>query len=134
MSYRVLISWLALSSGCGGAADAPADAPAGGGGHVDTADVGCIDAPVVRWANFGQGFLREQCQTCHGSTTIERYGAPPDVVFDTEADAIRQAPRIRARSIGPSPTMPPQGGVSESDRALLELWLSCDPAMQSEEG
>jgi hypothetical protein len=121
--------------GCGGdkANDQTEGDDGGGdsGGAVDSGTVlpGCAGEPVVTWANFGQGFLREQCQACHASTVVNRGDAPADVIFDTEADAVRLAARIEARALGEPPSMPPEGGVSDTDRALLDLWLRCDPAM-----
>lgn len=85
----------------------------------------CSDAPVIMWANFGEGFLKANCQSCHASTASDRSGAPEDVIFDTKADAVAQADRILARATGEDPTMPPQGGVTEQDREKLEIWLRC---------
>lgn len=85
----------------------------------------CDDAPVVTWNNFGQGFLIENCQSCHASTSPNRHDAPEAVVFDTLADVKAQKDRIQARALGEDPTMPPEGGVSDDDRALLQIWLDC---------
>lgn len=60
---------------------------------------------------------------------VNRGDTPADVIFDTEADAVRLAARIEARALGEAPSMPPEGGVSDADRALLAIWLRCDPAM-----
>jgi hypothetical protein len=128
---RLCIALLpALVLGCGGD-KADGDDDADSGGAVDTGAVlpGCAGEPVVTWANFGQGFLREQCQACHASTVVNRGDTPADVIFDTEDDAVRLADRIEARALGSAPSMPPEGGVSETDRTLLEVWLRCDPAM-----
>ena len=91
------------------------------------ADSGACDPEVDGWANFGQGFLRQECQVCHASTAVDRHGAPPGVVFDTEADAWAHAPRILARAASDPPTMPPAGATRPEDRARLRRWLSCDP-------
>lgn len=85
----------------------------------------CVDAPVVTWANFLEGFMLENCQTCHASTTLERYGAPVEVTFDEEAEVLKWEARILARATGESPSMPPGGGVSPEDRLLLEISLVC---------
>lgn len=90
---------------------------------IDTAF--CADAPVVTWASFGQGFTIENCQSCHASTTADRYGAPEDVVFDSFADVKAQSDLILAVATGDDPSMPPEGGVDEDDRARLEYWLRC---------
>lgn len=93
------------------------------GGAADTGL--CEAAPVVTYANFGEGFMTQSCQPCHASTSANRYGAPESVVFDTHEDILDQADRILARSVGDDPQMPPSGGVSEDDRYLLEVWLTC---------
>jgi uncharacterized membrane protein len=85
----------------------------------------CVDAPTVTWANFGAGFITQHCQACHATSTPDRHGAPETVIFDTEEQVWAQADRILARAVGESPTMPPQGGVSEDDLYLLEVWLNC---------
>ena len=100
--------------------DQDTDALVDSGNHDAAAD-----SCDVTWENFGQAFLVTNCQPCHASDTEERFDAPEDVVFDVEEDAELWASRILARSSGSEPTMPPAGGVAESDRALLEEWLTC---------
>lgn len=85
----------------------------------------CVDAPVVTWNNFGEGFLVENCQACHASTAPNRHDAPESVTFDTEEDVRTWKDRILARAAGDAPTMPPMGGTSPDDRYLLEVWLTC---------
>ncbi len=91
---------------------------------VETTDA-CDDAPVVTWDNFGDGFVTENCQTCHSSTTENRNGAPPTVVFDTREETLAQADAILRAVTSDAPTMPPQGGVSDDDRTLVSYWLTC---------
>lgn len=116
-----------LLLGCG-----PGDPDAGGADSADTAsdtaasDDPCVDAPVVTWDNFGAGFLTQHCTACHASSARDRHGAPADVTFDTEAEALAWSDRILARAAGDAATMPPQGGVSNDDRTLLGIWLGCD--------
>lgn len=96
------------------------------GGGETAADTGlCADAPVLMWANFGEGFMVENCQACHASTSLDRNDAPESVVFDTLDDVKAQVDRILARATGDDPTMPPQGGVDADDRLRLEIWLTC---------
>ncbi len=85
----------------------------------------CVEGPVLTWANFGQGFLIENCQACHASTSSDRQGAPEAVVFDTEEDAWEWSERILGRATGEAPDMPPQDGIDADDRTRLELWLTC---------
>ncbi len=116
------------------AGDAPPAAPspdalgdASGDGTGEGSDDPCAAGPVTTWANFGHGFLLGNCQGCHAATTPDRHGAPPGVSFDTPADVAHLRAAILATATGPAPTMPPAGGVSETDRARLALWLACDP-------
>lgn len=85
----------------------------------------CADAPTVTWETWGEGFVTESCQSCHASTSPDRNGAPEDVIFDTEQDVLDRATAVLSVATGESPTMPPEGGVSDDDRALLEIWLTC---------
>lgn len=94
------------------------------GGPADSADP-CEDAPFVSWDSWGEGFLTEQCQPCHGSATTTRNGAPEEVVFDTEDQVRDWRERILATATGDDPTMPPAIVVEERDRELLEIWLEC---------
>ena len=85
----------------------------------------CSDEPVLTWANFGQGFMLENCQACHAATSPNRQGAPEGVSFDTEEQAWELLPRILARATGDAPDMPPQDGVDSEDRERLRIWLTC---------
>jgi len=135
MSWFVVL-WL----GCGGKAmDPPAlpvfhdDATPTDSGDLnhDSADPSdpdpdfCEDAPLLTWANFGQGFITEACQGCHASATPDRYGAPESVTFDTVTQAWNQADRVLARAAGDYPSMPPLGGTSADSRLKLAYWLMC---------
>jgi uncharacterized membrane protein len=106
-----------LLAACGDDADSP---PNG-----DEPPVLCADAPLVTWDNFGAGFVKESCQPCHASTAPDRHDAPATVSFDTEEDVWGWAPQILDLATGEAPAMPPQGGVDEDDRFLLEVWLTC---------
>lgn len=86
----------------------------------------CVDAPVVTYDNFGKGFVTEACQPCHASTTLDRHDAPDNIVFDTEQQVWIWSGTILEVATGEEPTMPPEGGVSDDDRYLLEVWLTCD--------
>jgi len=85
----------------------------------------CDRAPIVTWDNFGAGFLVENCQPCHASASLARHDAPEDIAFDTLDDARALRQRILVVATGDEPEMPPAGGVSVADRALLEVWLRC---------
>ena len=91
----------------------------------DTAEA-CADAPELTYENWGEGFLTENCQSCHASTTDNRYSAPESVIFDTVEDAWSWRERILARAIDKDPSpMPPAGGVLEDDLQRLVWWFEC---------
>lgn len=112
-------------SGADSAADSGGDSGETGADSGDSGDDFCDGAPTLAYSNFGEGFLRENCQGCHASTAPDRHGAPEEATFDTVEEAWVWADRILARSTGDSPTMPPRGGVPEDDRTRLEWWLRC---------
>ena len=109
-----------LVTACGTDEDGDTNAAADDSGFCAEADVG-----QVTWDNFGRGFVTERCQTCHASESLDRQGAPESVVFDTEEDVWGLASAMLDAATGDAPRMPPQGGVDEEDRFLLEVWLRC---------
>lgn len=101
-------AWLVLLAGC-----------------AEEASELCADAPVTTWDNFGAGFLKQSCDTCHAASAPDRHGAPVAATFDSEEDVWALADRILVRATGEGASMPPQGGVPEDDRYRLAVWLSC---------
>ena len=87
----------------------------------------CDGAAIVAWDNFGQGFLRENCASCHAATVKgdARNDAPPDVTFDTKEQVWAWALAILSMATGDDPLMPPDGGPSDDDRTRLYWWLAC---------
>ena len=134
MRSPVLLILLAGLMACGDKDDTHttpgADDTAGTDGTDDTgglevSDTGiCADAPVVTWENFGNGFVNERCQSCHASTSLARYGAPESITFDTKEETLALQDRILDRVVD-SESMPPEGGVTDDDLELLQLWLVC---------
>ncbi|MED5371744.1 MAG: hypothetical protein VX899_12060 [Myxococcota bacterium] len=112
--------WALLALSC---REAPVDSTPTDTGAEDF----CADAPVVRWNNFGEGFMVGNCQGCHASTATERYGAPENVTFDTVDQVWANAGGILYTTTSDSPTMPPNGGVDEDDLMRLQWWLRCAP-------
>jgi len=95
------------------------------GSLTDTGTVDpCAEVPITTWDNFGAGFITQNCQACHATDAPDRYGAPVEVVFDTEDDALAWAPRILSRVVDLA-DMPPQGGLTADDRELVTYWLQC---------
>ena len=85
----------------------------------------CDEAPFVSYETYGKGFLEENCQGCHASTTNNRNGAPDDVVFDSRGDVLVNAELILETVTAESPTMPPEGGISDEERGMVNVWLKC---------
>ncbi len=81
---------------------------------------------TVTYDNFGRQFMDDYCQSCHGSTSTNRQGAPGEFIFDTRAQVQHWAARIYARSAAGNDSMPP-GPVdpSREDRDRLADWLAC---------
>ena len=90
------------------------------------ADV-CSDPAAPTWDNFAQGYIQTWCTPCHAAalTGADRQGAPPGLDLDTYADVVAWGERIAEAATGPSPTMPPLGGVDPADVARLGDWLAC---------
>jgi hypothetical protein len=116
------------------AADSPPDARDAGqdaspetdaDGETDAGVDPCRDAPFETYETFGRGFLATWCAGCHAATSLERFGAPVDVSFDTRAEAVAWGERILARAAVDPATMPPAGGSSLLDRERLRIWLTC---------
>jgi uncharacterized membrane protein len=83
---------------------------------------------------FAKPFMAEFCTGCHSATATNRYGAPGDMDFDTEAELALHATDIDVESAkGPSATntaMPDMSGPvhaapSADERALLGQYLAC---------
>ncbi len=87
----------------------------------------CPPESTVDAQNFGIPFLLTHCNGCHGGavTGDERQGAPPEVTFDNMDQVRMQLDRIWERSGDDNNTMPPAGGPTEEERALLGEWLAC---------
>jgi len=96
--------------------------PAVDSGAVSECDSGI---PALNWDNFGEGFLLENCQSCHAGSSQSRYDAPEEVTFDNKTQVWYWADRILARATGDEADMPPAGGVSDDDKQRLEWWLAC---------
>ena len=79
----------------------------------------------VTWENYAQGFFIAYCQTCHATTAPDRHGAPADVAFDTEAQALRHLDAIRATVLDDGARMPPGGGLTDDELGWLAVYLDC---------
>ena len=80
---------------------------------------------TVTWDGFAHGFFTTYCVSCHSAANVDsRYGAPPNVNFDTQTEVLLQAERIRIR-VFEQQDMPIGGGVYPDDLTLLNAYLGC---------
>ena len=85
---------------------------------------GTTSAPGPTWDNFGHAFFISRCQSCHASTTPNRFGAPIAVTFDSESQVVGQKVQVFDAVIT-NQTMPIGGGVPTEDLDKLTKWLNC---------
>jgi uncharacterized membrane protein len=80
----------------------------------------------LTYETFGAEFLGQWCESCHAASSTNRNGAPPDVTFDTQAQAAEWKDRIYARAADDNTSMPlgPYGPDSAT-RHQLGDWLAC---------
>lgn len=86
------------------------------------------DQSFLRYDNFGALFMANWCNACHSAQLPPdmRQEAPPDVNFDTLDEIRAQSRSIKLTSgDGQTATMPPAGGPSADERAMLVEWLHC---------
>ena len=84
----------------------------------------CVDAPLITYSSFGQGFIDFNCQGCHGSGAPNRQGAPESVTFDNHEEVFFWLERIYQRT-HISLDMPPALGIFEEDQERLRIWIDC---------
>lgn len=87
-------------------------------------DVACVDSSGVTWETWGHRFFESYCDSCHAAGSPDRHGAPDAVVFDDLADVQAQVARLRTVLLD-APSMPPGGGVTETDLARIADFLAC---------
>ena len=87
----------------------------------------------LTYENFGEGFLRAQCVTCHSSDLPEgsRQNAPIDVNFNTYDQVRAWGVLIYDDAANANVAMPPAGGPTASDRIRLGQWLACNAPRES---
>jgi len=76
------------------------------------------------WAGFASGFFAGRCAACHSEDTPNRFGAPEGIDFDSEAHVEARLEDIQ-RAVLDNETMPPGGGLLDSEKDRLEQYLAC---------
>jgi uncharacterized membrane protein len=85
------------------------------------------DRSYLRYDNFGSPFIINWCRACHSAELPPdmRQQAPAGVNFDTLTEIRAWSPSIAFTTGDDRATMPPAGGPSSSERAMLVEWLRC---------
>ncbi len=80
----------------------------------------------LTYDTFGQAFIGQNCQICHGQATDARKGAPEGYDFGTLEAVRAKKDRIFARAAADNVTMPPgPDDPPEAERNKLAEWLAC---------
>jgi uncharacterized membrane protein len=88
------------------------------------------ETSFLRYDNFGAPFITNWCRACHSASVPPdmRQQAPDDINFDSLAEVRAWSSSIERTSgdtAGTRATMPPAGGPSAAERAMLTEWLRC---------
>lgn len=119
---RSWLSALLVVAACGNDVGIPPE-----GEPLPPPDPDACETSYLAYDNFGEPFMLDWCRGCHSSAVPRgmRQNAPLEVNFDTAADVQMWKERIAARTTGTKPTMPPAGGPTDEERALLAEWIAC---------
>ncbi len=84
--------------------------------------VECSESPLT-YQTFGDPYIANWCRGCHSEDLLPtmRQDAPLGVNLDT-LDEVRHR---RTQILEMGDRMPPNGGPSDEERALLREWLTC---------
>jgi uncharacterized membrane protein len=123
-SWRSLALVIALV-GCG--TEPPPSDDGGGSDDTTQPEPNKCDSSYLSYENFGAPFVINWCRGCHSSAVPAnmRQKAPIDANFDDLAEIRTWADRMKSRATGTMPNMPPAGGPTAEERALLAEWLAC---------
>lgn len=89
--------------------------------------VACDTAPLAPKYSEARRLVGQHCISCHSEHPTERAFpiAPGGIVFDTAADMVKHAERIRVR-VAVERTMPLMNktGMTDAERELLADWVT----------
>jgi uncharacterized membrane protein len=126
-SWRECVLGAVLVAACGTEPTISETRIADDGGDLVPVDPDACATSFLTYENFGGLFVSSWCRGCHSSALPDgmRQKAPAAVNFD-DADQVRTwGPRIAVRAASVEPTMPPAGGPTDEERALLAEWITC---------
>jgi hypothetical protein len=121
------IALVALLAACG-TDSVPRDEGEGSGENEPiVVDPDVCETSYLDYDNFGAPFVINWCRGCHSSVVPVnmRQKAPVDANFDNLEQVQMWGERIATRAAGTMPNMPPAGGPSAEERALLAEWIAC---------
>jgi uncharacterized membrane protein len=120
-----------LLAACGGSSQTGTVSSATGTTHAACVANGWTG---LTYASFGQRFFGNYCTACHGASSADRHGAPPNVDFDTVAgiqDHAAQIDALAGENIAGTirnTAMPPPGVApalpSDEERQQLACWIA----------
>ena len=84
-------------------------------------EIVCPDAPT--YETWAEGFFISKCQPCHAPEARDIFGAPA-IEMNTREEIVEIIDIIED-SVLVHERMPPGGGLSEDERALLQEWMEC---------
>jgi hypothetical protein len=119
---------LALALAACGTDSAPRDDGEGSGSNEPIeVDPDVCETSYLDYENFGAPFVINWCRGCHSSAVPMnmRQKAPADANFDNVEQVRTWSERIANRAAGTMPNMPPAGGPTADERALLAEWIAC---------
>jgi uncharacterized membrane protein len=81
---------------------------------------------ALTYQTFGEPFIASWCRGCHSAELLPemRQQAPLEVNFNSKSEVQRFAKRI-SFLVATAATMPPAGGPTAAERALLQEWIAC---------
>jgi hypothetical protein len=94
----------------------------GGRGQIDT--FAPCGEDELTWETWGDPFFTTWCNSCHASSTPNRFGAPEETTFDSIDEVADWNARIRVRVLDAG-NMPLGGGLSDAEESDLDAFLLC---------
>ncbi|MFN0250634.1 MAG: hypothetical protein ACKV2T_27390 [Kofleriaceae bacterium] len=124
VALALALSGAAVTTACGTEFEPPVEPSPDAGPTVTPEE---CETSYLDYQNFAAAFSNDWCRGCHGSAIPDgmRQRAPLGVDFDDLAALRHWSERIAIRATGVTPTMPPAGGPSAEERALLAEWIAC---------
>lgn len=94
----------------------------------------CPPDSTLTWGNFGAPFMLDWCTGCHADTLgpDARADAPMEIDLNRLEEVRANMDLVWAEAGDHNTTMPPAGGPTAEERALLGEWLACGALTRNE--